>query len=285
MDNKVYTHEIWKRIRERIEMRYGARRATVISIVTPIIINGIAYFVFYRTWGFDVANQQISSFLLGTVILEIALLSSFLFSWRFYDIPEEIFKEQKERLNELEPDLTKIIIIEFSPFVPKNHVGIDIKNLTREDFDGVVELTKFSLYEYDEHCNEHETPLSIDADNCHLNPFKVKANDHYVIYLAELRDHRCVFLTEKTIPFDVNMFFGRPVPIPPPNYIKLVFGFEFRIVGKFKKESFESKYKSLIELNSEKYGTSGQETSIEIGNIEYVLKKSNAVMIERDSLS
>ncbi len=100
MDKNKYIAKIWKRIREKIETQYGTRRAIVISITAPLIVNVVAYIVFYRLWGADTANQQIVSFVILTIGLEALFLGQFLFFARYYDTPQEIHNEQEKTIEE-----------------------------------------------------------------------------------------------------------------------------------------------------------------------------------------
>ena len=124
--DKKYTREIWKRIMERIDIRYGTRRATIISISVTLILNGIAYFTFLRLWGFDTANQQILSFFIGTVLLEVILLGLFLLSWRYYDVPEEIYNEQKGTIKKIQSDELKITFVEFESINNEGNSGLSM---------------------------------------------------------------------------------------------------------------------------------------------------------------
>jgi hypothetical protein len=110
MGKNEYSKEVQRRIMERIEMRYGTRRATIISIVSPLIVNGVAYLVFRRLWGTDTANQQILGFCIGTVSLEFVLLGILLFFWRFYDVPEEIYNEQRKTIDSRIPNQLNIFV-------------------------------------------------------------------------------------------------------------------------------------------------------------------------------
>ncbi len=278
MKKDEYSHEIWKRIRERVEMRYGARRAVIISIIVPVFLNAVAYFMFRRWWGIDAANQQILAFILGTVSVEIVLLSAFLYFLRFYDVPEEIYKEQKERLIDLDPDLVEIAIEKSNKSIPpKNRVGIDIINRTHEDFNGVIELIRLIFSTYDEHCNEHDNTMPIEIDNSHLSPsspLTIKGDDHRVVDVAKLEDGRFIFLTENGIRFLIDMFFVRPETMPKVNFIKARFLFDFEVRGKFNDDLFTGRYAASIVLDVDRLVVPIPESSIEMEFVQYIPKNS-----------
>lgn len=50
---------------------------------------------------------------MGTVLLEIVLLATFLLSWRYYEIPQEIYNEQAKRIKQFWPDTLDIIVQDF----------------------------------------------------------------------------------------------------------------------------------------------------------------------------
>jgi hypothetical protein len=191
-----------------------------------------------------------------------------------------LFQKHEKRLKQFEPDLTKIIISEYNPGLlsPKNQVGIDIRNQTPEDFDGVIELIKLTITKFDDYYNEYKAPISLEENNCHFREIKVLGNDHQVIDLAELTDHFIVFLTEKTTRIDFNLFFHIPSPpgIQQPDFTKsksinlLKFDLMFELRGKFKKEFFKNIYVSQIKLISDEFGISGQDTTIEINDIKHL---------------
>jgi hypothetical protein len=136
MDKNKYITEIWKRIREKIEMRYGAKRAVFVSIIAPIIVNAIAYIALYRWWGADTANQQIVSFVIVTIGLEALLLVLFLFFARYYDVPQEIHNEQEKIIEEKQKTIAdferrlsnkKIKIIDLDSRLTKNDVDVELR--------------------------------------------------------------------------------------------------------------------------------------------------------------
>jgi hypothetical protein len=253
MDKNEYVQEIRKRIRERVEMRYGARRAVFISIATPLILNGIAYYVLYKIWGIDAANQNIVTFFIGTVLAEVAILGCFLWSWRFYDVPEEIYREQKNRLEEIDPKLTKIIVSaeptgELGKFIRKK-IGIYINNKTDNDFSGVLELKEIIMFFINEQCEEFPSNHGVDISSSRFPNLNINGKDHIVIDFAEIRDSigdekgsGFVLLTEKTVPLLLTeMLFIRPDGVPEPNFAKARFLIQFEIRGKFDNNTFYRK--------------------------------------------
>jgi hypothetical protein len=110
MKKNEYLKEVWRRIRERVEVRVGTRRTIAITILSPIAVNTFIYFLFSAFWGIDTANQQILGYVIGTVLLEIILLVAFILSWRYYDVPEEIYNEQREIIDSYLPSQLNIFV-------------------------------------------------------------------------------------------------------------------------------------------------------------------------------
>lgn len=151
---KRYTLEIWKRIKRRIEMRFGTRRATIISIAIPLILNVIAYVVFYRLWDLNTANQQILGFFIGTILVEAALLGAFIFSWRFYDVPEEIYSEQGKFIESLASEQLNLFVSQgghifenASDGIPRIYLLLDVVNMeTRKIIDVEARFTQIDQW-------------------------------------------------------------------------------------------------------------------------------------------
>lgn len=179
----------------------------------------------------------------------------------FWVIPKR-HKSQKERLEDLDPDLSQITVEESNnELPPKDRVGIDIKNLTHEVFSGVIELIELDTIKTNEYCDESLSPYYISRDNCHFVRPNIIGEDREVIEIAKLEDGKCVFLTEKKISFDIKS------GMPSPDFIKLKFVIQFEIRGGFKKEKIDRKYDAEIEVRSDINGI-----TIEISDVEYVPK-------------
>jgi hypothetical protein len=134
MSQPDYIQEINQRIKKRFETRYGTKKAITINVVATVIVNLALYLLFFFLWGLDAANQQIASFLVLTVALEITILGASWVFWRFYDIPSEINKEQLEKIKELSAAATDMNIdFELFPRYADGYASIKVYNRESDD--------------------------------------------------------------------------------------------------------------------------------------------------------
>jgi len=134
MSQTDYIQDINQRIKKRFEVRYGTKKAIAINVVATVILNLALYFLFFFLWGQDAANQQIASFLVLTVALEIIILGVSWVFWRFFDIPSEINKEQTEKIKDLSAAAAKIEIdFELFPRYTDGYASIKVHNRDGND--------------------------------------------------------------------------------------------------------------------------------------------------------
>jgi hypothetical protein len=137
MSQSDYVQEINQRIKKRFEARYGTKKAIAINVVATVILNLALYFLLFFLWGKDVANQQIASFLVLTVALEITILGVSWVIWRFVDIPLEINKEHIKRIKELSEEAAKIKMdFESFPRYADGYASIKVHNRDVNDLTG-----------------------------------------------------------------------------------------------------------------------------------------------------
>jgi hypothetical protein len=136
MSQDEYIHEVNQRIKQRFETRYGTKKAIIINITAAVLLNSLLYFLFFSLWGQDTANQQILSFLVLSVALEIIILGTSWAFWRFSDVPAEIYKEKVETIKELSAAATDAKIdFELFPRCSDGYASIKIHNQEDDDID------------------------------------------------------------------------------------------------------------------------------------------------------
>lgn len=235
----------------------GTVRGAILTAVFSLVVSVVRFYVFGRDSAVNYVQEFIADFLLSGGLFLLAL-----FTINLLRAPGLLYNELQIRLDQYEPDLTKITVSAYENFL-NQQVGIDIKNLTPEDFTGVIELTDFGCYVVDENCEEQDWSSTLDKGNTHFLSPQVRSYDHQVILLAELKEDRIVFLTENTFFMLTEFFFARPKPIPQPNFVKIYFPVEFEIRGRFKKLSFNRKFETLVTVRLNKKITS----TINIGEV------------------
>jgi hypothetical protein len=168
--DKKYSSEIGKRIKQKIEIRFGTRRAIIITITAALIINVIAYIVFRHLWGVNTANQQIFWDVITTVLLAALVFGVSLFFWRFFDIPEEIYNDQNKLLEVTQSSDLNLIVSHGSNIIENAGVGnphiyltIDVVN---KELRKVVDLeARFvTIYQWTE-----KHPDDRSKSNCYLS--------------------------------------------------------------------------------------------------------------------
>lgn len=218
-------------------------------------------------------------------------ISPFITLWNIPKIAAYKDKQQKERLEEIDPELAKIVVTGESTgdlgFFLRKSVGIDIRNKTSEDFDCNIELIGITIYEVDGHCDEHPSDHPVDISNCHFPAARIKGGDHAVINIAALRDSigeekgaGMVLLTENpTSLVLLEMLFIVSDFESEPDFAKMYFEIEFEIRGQLGSKFFSQKFSTLITLRSEvisrnndkslgmRLGSRNIQSTIEIGEV------------------
>jgi len=139
MSKEKYIQDINQRIKQRFETRYGTKKAITINIIVTVLLNFVLYFLLFFLWGQDTANQQILSFLVLSLVLEIVIFGVSWIFWRFFDVPAEINKEQAERIKELSAATTDVKI-NFEMF-PRDFDGFASIKVHNQESEEINECT------------------------------------------------------------------------------------------------------------------------------------------------
>jgi hypothetical protein len=136
MSQDEYIHVIYQRIKQRFEIRYGTKKAIIINITAAVLLNSGLYFLFFYLWGQDTANQQILSFLVLSVALEIIIFGASWAFWRFSDVPAEIYKEKIETIKELSAAAADVRLdFELFPRYFDGYASIKVHNQESDDIE------------------------------------------------------------------------------------------------------------------------------------------------------
>lgn len=104
-----YRREVKERLSKKMEERYGTKSVFFLSLIFLVLVNGLIYFINYKFWGIDSANQSAISFLIGTLLLDFLIVLGFPLIWRFQEIPEEIYIDNKKKLDEKDKEIFELV--------------------------------------------------------------------------------------------------------------------------------------------------------------------------------
>ena len=101
--------KVKEKMAEKMAGRYGTRMILPVGIIVLILISIVDYLIYYVFLPSDKSLQNVIIFFIGVVLVEVVLLSILPFSWRFFDVPEEIYLENVEDIKEKQEKIDKLI--------------------------------------------------------------------------------------------------------------------------------------------------------------------------------
>lgn len=216
-----YQQEVKNRLNKKMKEHYGDKSVWTISTVTLFLLNIIYYFVSYKIWGLETANQNGLGFLIGTILLDVILLSILPLRWKFYEIPEEIYFENKEeieskqrKIKTLEKQISSGVVeanISLVPTPTEDEYLLKIVNKDKvkkirdcqaeikELFIGVNE--KGRVMDFTESFTAIENPFFYWKEN-HSKKIDIGHSDKEFLSIAEIKDGKAIHLCELKDEYD-----------------------------------------------------------------------------------
>ena len=106
---REYREEIKERLSKKMETQYGRKNIWIIGVIVIILVNVVYGYYSFVFWGIDAAYQNMFEFFVLTVVSGAILFLVLRFYWRFYDIPEEIYIENKISIKEKDVEISELI--------------------------------------------------------------------------------------------------------------------------------------------------------------------------------
>lgn len=274
-----YRRKVREKMAEKMAGRYGTRMILPVGIVVLILISIVDYLIYYVFFPSETSFQNAMLFFIGVVLVEVTLLSVLPFSWRFFDIPEEIYLEntedikgKKERIDELE----KIINAPNANIEVKEfHLGNDgYQNYFQATKVGIYinNLDKFNIIPYIKLNGSVKVTRKIRDEKPIINTLWFDDDKNFFDFDKEIFTKTKKIYLMEIVKNDVLLLFKTPTSVATLSTIRelneMSWDFDFDICGEKKngEQFINSGYHAHIE--AKEVGTEEIFLHIELGNFE-----------------